>query len=43
MRGLNIIEYYRTFTQDAEDNKESSAMGKLTIQALSFQVIFIQL
>jgi pimeloyl-ACP methyl ester carboxylesterase len=28
------FEYYRAFSQDAEDNKESAAMGKLTIPVL---------
>jgi hypothetical protein len=29
------FEYYRAFTQDAEDNKESAAMVKLTMPFLS--------
>ena len=28
------FEYYRAFTQDAEDNKESAAMRKLTLPVL---------
>ncbi len=28
------FEYYRAFSQDAEDNKESAAMGKLTMPVL---------
>ena len=28
------FEYYRAFSQDAEDNKESAAMGKITIPVL---------
>ena len=28
------FEYYRAFSQDAEDNKESAANGKLTIPVL---------